>query len=198
MNQQISISANLLQYQKTSIAQAWVCSIIANQMTDDQALREARTVFLQWDTHQDGVLCSDEIEDNMAKICQYFDMEEPDVQKILKAVDIDGDGQIDFTDFLAAATDKQRLLTQQNLERTFKLLDLDSDGIISLEDISAHLSSTPNFKFQAVSAKSKSEAIFSELNRNKDGRVNLTDFCSHMGEVFDKRASLYLIKREQA
>ena len=146
MNQQISISANLLQYQKTSIAQAWVCSIIANQMSDDQALCEARAAFLQWDTYQDGVLSSDEIEEHMAEICQHFSMEEPDVHKMFKAADVDGDGQIDFTDFLGAATDKHKLLSQGNLERTFNLLDRDSDGFISRDDISALLGASPSFK----------------------------------------------------
>ena len=196
MNQQISISANLLQYKKTSIAQAWVCSIIANQMTDEQTVHRARTAFLQWDTDKNGVLSRDEIEENMARICQYFNIEEPDVQRMFKAADIDGDGQIDFTDFLAAATDKQKLLTQQNLKRTFKLLDRDGDGYINLEDISTHLGSTPNFKVQSVNAQGKSEAIFNQLDRNWEGRVSFDDFCSHMAEVFDKRASLYLINRE--
>ena len=198
MNQQISISANLLQYKKTSNAQAWVCSIIANQMTDEKTLQRARTAFLYWDTDQNGVLSRDEIEENMARICHYFSMEEPDVQKIFEAADIDSDGQIDFTDFLAAATDKQKLLTRQNLTRTFKLLDRDSDGYITLEDISAHLGSTPNFKVQSVNARGKSQAIFNELDRNLDGRVCFDDFCSHMTEVLDKRASLYLINRKQA
>ena len=196
MNQQISISANLLQYQKTSIAQAWVCSIIANQMTDEQTLQKARTAFLQWDTDQNGVLSRDEIEENMARICQYFNMEEPDVQNMFEAADIDGDGQIDFTDFLAAATDKRKLLTLSNLKRTFKMLDRDGDGYINLEDISAHLGSTPNLNVQSLNAQCNSEAIFNQLDRNWDGRVSFDDFCSHMGEVFDKRASLYLINRE--
>ena len=102
MNQQISISANLLQYQKTSIAQAWVCSIIANQMSDDQALREAQAAFLQWDTYQDGVLSSDEIEEHMAEICQHFSMEEPDVHKMFKAADVDGDGRVDYEEYVEA------------------------------------------------------------------------------------------------
>lgn len=115
---------------------------------------------------------------------------------MFEAADIDGDGQIDFTDFLAAATDKRKLLTLSNLKRTFKMLDRDGDGYINLEDISAHLGSTPNLNVQSLNAQCNSEAIFNQLDRNWDGRVSFDDFCSHMGEVFDKRASLYLINRE--
>ena len=92
MEKQIEVGKSLLQFTKTSAAQAWICSIIANQMTDAEDLRDARAAFETWDTKNDGVLTMDEIQEHMAEICKYFNMEEPDVHKILKAADIDGDG----------------------------------------------------------------------------------------------------------
>lgn len=79
MGSEIAIGANLLQFEKTTAAQALVCSMAANQMTGADEQREARAAFLKWDTNQDGVLSSDEIEEHMAEICQYFNMEQPDV-----------------------------------------------------------------------------------------------------------------------
>eukprot|EP00353_Schmidingerella_taraikaensis_P014937 CAMPEP_0185617626 /NCGR_PEP_ID=MMETSP0436-20130131/44228_1 /TAXON_ID=626734 ORGANISM="Favella taraikaensis, Strain Fe Narragansett Bay" /NCGR_SAMPLE_ID=MMETSP0436 /ASSEMBLY_ACC=CAM_ASM_000390 /LENGTH=85 /DNA_ID=CAMNT_0028255469 /DNA_START=226 /DNA_END=483 /DNA_ORIENTATION=+ len=85
--------------------------MIANQMTDAEDLRDARAAFVQWDTNQDGELSITEIQEHMADICAYFDMEEPNVMKILKAADTDKNGTIDYTEFLTAAFDKKKLLS---------------------------------------------------------------------------------------
>ena len=135
MRKQIAIGANLLQFQKTSAAQAWICSIIANQLTDSEDLRDARAAFEQWDTNKDGVLSADEIQEHMTEICQYFNMQEPSVMKILKSADSDGNGEIDYTEFLSAASDKKKLLSEKNLKRVFDQLDNDGNGQISKEEI---------------------------------------------------------------
>ena len=61
----------------------------------------------------------------------------------MRAADIDGDGQIDYTEFLTAAMDKTKLLTQANLKRAFNLLDTDGNGYASRSDIHALLGTTP-------------------------------------------------------
>ena len=74
-------------------------------------MREARATFIQWDTNRDGVLTESEILKNIAEICNYFNMEEPDVRRILRSTDTNKSGEIDFTEFLTAAFDKRKLLS---------------------------------------------------------------------------------------
>ena len=112
---QIEITANILQFTKASTAQAWVCSMIANLMTHAEDLREVKAAFVEWDTRKDGVLTEDEISEHMAEICSKFKMAEPDVRKILSVADVDRDGNINFNEFIAAALDKRKLLTDANL-----------------------------------------------------------------------------------
>jgi len=68
-------------------------------------------MFLKLDTNNDGHLTIDELENGMKEISQIFHLEEPDVMDMLKAADVDGDGKIDYTEFIAAAYKKEKLLT---------------------------------------------------------------------------------------
>ena len=51
----------------------------------------------------------------MQDIVEIFHLEEPDVRQMLKAADVNGDGRVDYTEFIAAAFQKDLLLSGKNL-----------------------------------------------------------------------------------
>ena len=163
-------------------------------MTDAEDLRDARNAFVQWDTNQDGVLSMDEIREHMAEICQYFNMEEPNVLRILKAADTDGDGQIDYTEFLTAAFDKKKLLSQENLKRVFQTLDHDGNGYVSKDEIQMLLG-TDDVQNAEDGSTNLLDDFINEMDKDNDGQVDFDEFNEHMQGVLEKRASLY-IKRD--
>mmetsp|Transcript_13764 Transcript_13764/g.18789 ORF Transcript_13764/g.18789 Transcript_13764/m.18789 type:complete len:98 (+) Transcript_13764:1018-1311(+) len=75
----------------------------------------------------------------MADICAYFKMEEPNVRTMLDAADINKDGKIDYTEFIAAAIDKKKLLSEENLRRAFDTFDRAKLGYIKKWNIQAIL-----------------------------------------------------------
>ena len=69
-------------------------------------------MFLKLDTNNDGVLTLDELEAGMHEIAQIFQQSEPDVRAMLMSADVNGDGKIDYTEFIAAAFQKDMLLSE--------------------------------------------------------------------------------------
>lgn len=61
------------------------------------------------------------------------------IDKILKIVDTNGSGLIDFTEFLVAASNEEELLQKQRLENAFSYLDTDHSGYITAEEIKPFL-----------------------------------------------------------
>ena len=54
---------------------------------------------------------------------------------MMKKADSNGDGNVDYSEFIAAAFDKVKLLTEPNLEKAFKVFDQDGDGRISQDEL---------------------------------------------------------------
>ena len=50
-------------------------------------------------------------------------------------LDSDGDGQIDYDEFLSATVDHAQLLNKQNFTSIFKIFDKNGDGKISIEEL---------------------------------------------------------------
>ena len=94
-----------------------------------------RKLFTKLDTDFNGFLSLEELESGMREMSQIFRLEEPDVREMFRAADANGDGKIDYTEFIAAAYEKDLLLSSQNLRNTFNMFDSDGNGFISKEEL---------------------------------------------------------------
>ena len=62
---------------------------------------------------------------------QYGD----DFQLVMDRIDLDGDGRIDYHEFMQAAINHQALINKENIEQMFKLFDANNDGMISITEL---------------------------------------------------------------
>lgn len=56
---------------------------------------------------------------------------EEEVQRIMQSVDLDNSGFIDYTEFLTATMERDKLLSKSNLETAFEAFDKDGSGSIT-------------------------------------------------------------------
>ena len=88
----------------------------------------------------------------MADIMEIFHIDEEDWDKMVNAMDTDGDGKIDYTEFITAAYNRELLLSQQNLQIAFKMFDQDGDGTLSMDELKS--------VFASGSASGKTEEVW--------------------------------------
>ena len=69
----------------------------------------------------------------MNKYTEYmgFDEAEEEVDRIMRTVDTDNSGFIDYTEFVKATMDPKKVMSTQNLRIAFDLFDRDGSGSIS-------------------------------------------------------------------
>jgi calcium-dependent protein kinase len=86
------------------------------------------------DTDQNGELSREEV---LAGYEEHFGIpiSEEAVDAMFKAVDIDGNGAIDYTEFVMATMNEKDLITNDRLRAAFRLFDKDGSGAISPEEI---------------------------------------------------------------
>ena len=88
----------------------------------------------------------------MADIMEIFHIDEEDWDKMVNAMDTDGDGKIDYTEFITAAYNRELLLSQQNLQIAFKMFDQDGNGTLSMDELKS--------VFASGSASGKTEDVW--------------------------------------
>lgn len=62
-------------------------------------------------------------------------MAEGEVDKILAKVDANGSGEIDYSEWIVATINKEKLLSKEKLRAAFNLFDRDGSGAISAEEV---------------------------------------------------------------
>jgi calcium-dependent protein kinase len=55
----------------------------------------------------------------------------------MEVLDKNGDGVIDFSEFITAAIDKAVMLSKDNLLSAFKMIDKDNSGMITVDELKA-------------------------------------------------------------
>lgn len=121
----------------------------------------------------------------MADIMEIFHIDEEDWDKMVNAMDTDGDGKIDYTEFITAAYNRELLLSQQNLQIAFKMFDQDGNGTLSMDELKS--------VFASGSASGKTEDVWQQIiasaDTNKDGVIDFSEFESAMMDVLKQRAT---------
>ena len=81
-------------------------------------LEELKQVFIRLDTSKDGLLSIEEVSQGIGQVLGNF-KNKTDYQDLMKSLDKDGNGFIDYTEFITAAIDKVAFLNQENLRAAF-------------------------------------------------------------------------------
>ena len=102
---------------------------------------------------------------------------------MIKSIDLDGNGVIDYNEFLTCAMNKEKILKNENLEICFKAFDSDNSGKISLDEISAIFNNgnKDNKDREELEALKK---MIKDADENGDGEISFEEFQDIMNKFF--------------
>ena len=92
-------------------------------------------LFMSIDTDGDGYLSPEELRNGLSEVCGALQLQTTDIKEMIKAMDTDGNGQIDFQEFITAASNREKLINERSMEQLFKMFDSDGDGFIDMSEL---------------------------------------------------------------
>ena len=142
---------------------------ISSQIITGQDTKELRELFKSLDENGDGKLSIEEMKNGFSHMSHVINPDEY-IEKIMKDVDTDGNGYIDYNEFLKATLDEQELYSKQNLKATFDIFDLDHSGKISSTELQQM------FCLGTVQGNMWDEMV-RQADENADGEIDFNEFC---------------------
>jgi calcium-dependent protein kinase len=122
---------------------------------------EIRKLFISFDEDGDGKLSKQELLNGFAGLSVKLN-----VDSVLDSCDVDGNGYIEYTEFLTAANNWRAQLSETRLKSVFDAFDEDGNGTISLEE----------FKSVVDDGDEMWEKIIRRADKNGDGEIDFEEF----------------------
>ena len=130
-------------------------------------------MFRAMDVNGDGKLSKQEIKNGYL---EYFgkSLTDEQIDDMFAQVDADGNGEIDYSEFVVATMNEKNLLSNNKLHTAFKMFDKDGGGSISTDEIKQVLSFGQNLDEAVV------QQIIEQVDKNGDGEISYEEFAAMM------------------
>ena len=125
---------NLKNFREKSQFSTAVVTFITNYMMNDDELKSLKKLFFELDEKGKGVITKEDLFRGMDE-CFDHKITKEEVEQIFSNIDYDNNGTISFDEFLKAAIDKKKLLTEEKLKAAFALFDMNGDGDIEAKEL---------------------------------------------------------------
>jgi calcium-dependent protein kinase len=146
-----------------------VRAYIATQLVGAEDIRQTKEIFKALDADGDGKLSRSELLAGYNKALTSENAEDA-VDRIMQQVDTDGNGFIEYSEFLKAAIDKELMMTGNNLKVAFEMFDKDGNGKISPDELRMVLEKEETYGEEFW------KEMVKQLDVNGDGEIDLKEF----------------------
>ncbi|KAK6934457.1 EF-hand domain [Dillenia turbinata] len=157
-------------------------TVIAGNLSEEEILG-LKSMFTNMDTDKSGTITCEELRSGLAQLGSK--LAEAQVQKLLEAADVDGNGTIDYIEFITTTMHRHRLQRDETLYNAFKYFDKDNSGFITRDELETAMTQC------GMGNEGTTKEIISEIDTDHDGRINYVEFCTMMRSGMKQAAKLF-------
>ena len=173
---------NLKAYRSGNTLQNAALAYLVHNCSQLDEVQDAYKLFAQMDKNNDGKIGEDELLDGFVKFLGVTpDQLKHDIIMIFRNIDADNNGYIELGEFVRAAINKSKLMTQDTLKFAFRHFDRDNSGEIDKDEIKAVF--FPNDKTEAEILAGQLVKIIEEVDINNDGKISFDEFANMMRSI---------------
>ena len=132
-----------------------------------------KEVFQAFDTDRSGTVTISELMDGLRK--KGVEKAASEVAELVKSMDMDGNGELDYEEFIAATLSTAKMENEDNLARAFAYFDKDNSGYISRSEVQKVITDFGlDHEFGDVND------FMAAADTNKDGKIDYDEFLAVM------------------
>lgn len=177
----ISIITNISNFRAEQKLQQATLAFLVHNLSNQEEISELKEVFLAFDVNNDGRLTKNELLEGMSKILTESNVAQS-VDALMKTIDSDNNGYIEFEEFIRASINKEKLCTEKNLKIAFDEFDKDKSGGISASELKQILGDSNRKINDDVWKK-----MINEIDLNGDGQISFDEFKNMMLKVINHK-----------
>eukprot|EP00250_Pteridium_aquilinum_P015416 c22565_g6_i1 orf=289-1890(+) len=164
--------------------------VIAESVLCGEEVEGMKEMFNAMDTNKTGFLTFDQLKAGLQKIDSQ--LSEVEIQQLMEAADADGNGKLDYGEFMAVTIHLQRMDNDEHLRKAFAYFDLDGDEFIDFIELKQTLGDD-----LGSDDTDTINAIMQEVDLDKDGKISYDEFVSMMRTGTDWRKASRHYSRER-
>ncbi|KAH7544391.1 hypothetical protein ACOSP7_030385 [Xanthoceras sorbifolium] len=177
-----AVLSRMKQFRAMNKLKKLALKVIAENLSTDE-IQGLKQMFTNIDTDNSGTITYDELKAGLARLGSK--LTEAEVQQLMEAADVDGNGTIDYIEFITATMHRHKLERDEHLYKAFQHFDKDSSGFITVDELETAM------KEYGMGDDDTIKEIISEVDTDNDGRINYDEFCAMMRSGTQPQAKLF-------
>lgn len=175
---------NIVNYSNMNKLKKSVFVNISNRLNNNDTV-DLVNIFNTIDKNRDGVISLKEARSasNYIKERNHKELNNGNIlevanniERYFKEIDIDNNGLINYSEFLASTIDHKKILQKELIYDAFKLFDANSRGKLSLKNITDIIRPTNNEQLEYI------KNMFDKYDLNHDNYINYEEFLNAIDE----------------
>ncbi|GMN51591.1 hypothetical protein TIFTF001_020737 [Ficus carica] len=166
-----AVLSRMKQFRAMNKLKKLALKVIAENLSEEE-IQGLKAMFTNIDTDNSGSITYDELKSGLARLGSK--LTETEVKQLMEAADVDGNGTIDYIEFITATMHRHRLEREEHLYKAFQFFDKDSSGFITRDELETAM------KDYGMGDEATIREIISEVDTDNDGRINYSEFCAMM------------------
>ncbi|XP_039139770.1 LOW QUALITY PROTEIN: calcium-dependent protein kinase 10-like [Dioscorea cayenensis subsp. rotundata] len=183
------VRARLKQFSMMNRLKKKALRVIAEHLSIEE-VEVIRDMFRLMDTNNDGMVTFEELKAGLQKVGSK--LTEIEMKMLMEAADIDGNGVLDYGEFVAITVHLQQIENDEHLRRAFLFFDKNGSGYIEIDELKDALSDDSGHVDTQVL-----NDIIQEVDADKDGCISYEDFVIMMKSGTDWRKASRQYSRER-
>ncbi|XP_073149827.1 calcium-dependent protein kinase 9-like [Henckelia pumila] len=166
-----AVLSRMKQFRAMNKLKKLALKVIAENLSAEE-IQGLKAMFRNMDTDNSGSITYEELKTGLARLGSK--LTEAEVKQLMEAADVDGNGTIDYIEFITATMHRHRLEREENLYKAFLYFDKDKSGYITRDELESAMQE------YGMGDPSTIKEIISEVDSDNDGRINYEEFCNMM------------------